>query len=151
MKQTSPTSMRNVLYLHAMFVESEAWMWGEQRGVQIENTGGGTSVRRSNAPRKYHCPIVFACVRDVFARFARNEKEMLRSVFYLFLFKIRCLAACREWCCIAVAWGCYPTAFTFSDGLEGNTTASLHTNRPSVSVASDSLKNIWLICRIRSF
>lgn len=76
---------------------------------------------------------------------------MLPSVFYLFLFEMWCFVACREWCCIAVARGCYQTMFTFSDAREGNTTASLHTNRPSVSVASVSLKNIWLICRIRRF
>lgn len=119
--------------------------WEQNRGAQI------WKPRRRHLSAAFKDSPVNSTVQFVRGRgehvFTRHEKQGCLRYFTVFS-KIQ-----REQCCIAGGWGCYAMVFIYSisDGSEGNTTPSVHTGRPSVSAVSDSLKNIWLTCRPRSF
>lgn len=143
-ERNAPTSMRNPLYLHAMFVDSAAWMGAEQRRTNMKTPAEAPQCCIHGLP-------VNSSVQFVRGRwehlFTRHEKQGCLQYFTVFS-KIQ-----REQCCIAGGWGYYAMVFMFSisDGSEGNTTPTVHSGRPSVSAVSDSLENIWLTCRPRSF
>lgn len=129
-ERNAPTSMRNPLYPHAMFVDSAAWMGAEQRRTNMKTP--------AEAPRCcVHGLSVNSSHRFVRGRgghaFVRHEKHACDR-YFIMLSKIQ-----RERCCIAGGWGYCAMVFIYSisDVYEGNTTPSLHTGRSSVSADSD--------------